>query len=160
MNQLYSKDVLGKGRGVFSKKDIKAGEIVEISPVIIISGKYAKYSNVPEQHVYMIDEKKIHSSVGTISPKEIKNITFNWSELTKNGEKDTCVALGYGSLFNSDNPANMRYEADEKNLNLLFIAVVDIINDTELTINYSGINGSNISEGNEWFEERKIDFIK
>ena len=54
----------------------------------------------------------------------------------------------------------MRYEADEKKLNLVFIAVVDIPKDTELTVNYSGINGSHISEGNSWFTDRKIEFIK
>lgn len=47
-----------------------------------------------------------------------------------------------------------------KKINLLFIAVVDIPKDTELTVNYSGINGNNISEENKWFTDREIDFIK
>jgi hypothetical protein len=154
MNELYIKNVVGKGRGVFSKKDIKSGDVVEISPVIIISGTY--YSNITENHEYKINRLKIFTSERTILAPEIINIIFNWSSLTKNGKKDSCVALGYGSLYNSANPSNMRYEADEKNLNLLFVAVVDIPKDTELTVNYSGIDGNNISEGNYWFENKKF----
>ena len=50
----------------------------------------------------------------------------------------------------------MRYEADEKNQKLLFIAVIDIPKDNELTVNYSGIDGSNISEGNYWFKNKNF----
>ncbi|NCP98222.1 SET domain-containing protein [archaeon] len=153
MNELYIKNVVGKGRGVFSKKDIKTGEIVESSPVFIISGTFSDY---PEEHEYRLNGLKKITSDRTIMPQEIENYYFCWSGLTKNGKKDHCIALGYGSLYNSANPSNMRYEADEKNLNLLFIAVVDIPKDTELTINYSGIDGNNISEGNYWFENKKF----
>jgi hypothetical protein len=151
MNELYIKEVPGKGRCVFSKKDIKVGEIVEVSPVVIISGSFSDY---PEEHEYRVNGLKKITSERTILAPEISNIVFNWSSLTKNGKKDSCVALGYGSLYSSANPSNMRYEADEKNLNLLFIAVVDIPKDTELTVNYSGIDGSNISEGNYWFKNK------
>lgn len=157
MNELYIKEIPGKGRCVFSKKDIKAGEIVEIAPVVIISGALSDY---PEEHEYRVNGLKKVTSDRTILPQEIRNIIFSWSNLTNNGKKDQCIALGYGSLYSSDNPSNMKYEADEKNLNLLFIAVVDIPKDTELTVNYSGINGSHLSEGNKWFTDRKIDFIK
>ncbi len=33
MNNLYIKEIPGKGRGVFSPKDIKSGEIVEKTPL-------------------------------------------------------------------------------------------------------------------------------
>lgn len=155
MNELYIKQVPGKGRGVFSTKDIKAGEIVEKAPVFIISGTFSEY---PEQHEYRLNGLKKITSDRMILPNEIQDYYFCWSELTKNGKKDHCIALGYGSLYNSDNPSNMRYEADEKNLNMLFIAVVDIPKDTELTINYSGIGGNHISEGNKWFNNKN--FIK
>lgn len=156
MNNLYIKEVPGKGRGVFSTKDIKSGEIVEVAPVFIISGNFYGINN--EEHEYRVNGLKIITSNSTILPKEINDYYFCWSELTKNGKKDHCIALGYGSLYNSDNPSNMRYEADEKNLNMLFIAVVDIPKDTELTINYSGIGGNHISEGNKWFNNKN--FIK
>ena len=156
MNNLYIKEVPGKGRGVFSKKDIKAGEIVEFSPVFIVSGTFSDY---PEEHEYRLNGLKKYASKTIILPQEIKNHYFCWSDLTKNGKKDHCIALGYGSLYNAANPSNMRYEADEKNLNLLFIAVVDIYKDIELTVNYSGIDGNNKSEDNKWFTDRGIDFI-
>lgn len=157
MKNLYIKQVEGKGRGVFSKEDIKVGDIVEISPVFIISGISNNY-NIKEEHEYRINGLKRYTSDKTIMPIEVDDYSFNWSFLTQNGKKDKCIALGYGSLYNSANPANMRYEADEKNLNLLFIAVSDIPKDTELTINYSGISGSHISDDNYWFENKK--FIK
>jgi hypothetical protein len=157
MKNLYIKQVEGKGRGVFSKEDIKAGDIVEISPVFIISGISNNY-NIKEEHEYRINGLKRWTSDKTIMPLELNDYSFSWSFLTKNGKKDECIALGYGSLYNSANPANMRYEADEKNLNILFIAVIDIPKDTELTINYSGISGNHISDGNRWFENKN--FIK
>lgn len=153
MNKLYIKEVEGKGRGVFSKIDIKAGEIVEISPVFVISGNYNNYG-IEEKHEYMVNGLKRVTSDRTIIPLEMNDYHFNWSELTKDGKKDHCIALGYGSLYNSANPSNMRYEADKKNLNILFIAISDIPKDTELTINYSGIGGSNISDGNDWFKDK------
>ena len=55
MNNLYIKEVPGKGRGVFSTKDIKVGEIVEKSPVFIISGTFTEY---PEQHEYRLNGLK------------------------------------------------------------------------------------------------------
>lgn len=51
------------------------------------------------------------------------------------------VALGYGSLFNHDNPASLRYEADPGNLSLRFIATRDIAAGEELTINYNAPQG-------------------
>lgn len=43
MNNLYIKEVPGKGRCVFSTKDIKVWEIVEKAPVFIISGTFTEY---------------------------------------------------------------------------------------------------------------------
>lgn len=155
MKNLYIKQVEGKGRGVFSKEDIKAGDIVEISPVFIISGTSNNY-NIKEEHEYRINGLKRCTSDKTIMPLEVDDYSFGWSFLTQNGKKDQCIALGYGSLYNSANPANMKYEADEKNLNILFIAVIDIPKDTELTINYSGISGSHISDDNWWFTNKNF----
>lgn len=123
----------------------------------MISGSFTEF---PEEHVYLLNGLKKYTSKSIILRKEIKNYYFGWTSISKNGQNEHCIALGYGSLYNSDNSANMRYEANEKNLNMLFIAVVDIPKDTELTVNYSGINGSHISEGNSWFTDRKIEFIK
>lgn len=158
MNQLYIKEVMGKGRGVFSKKDIKAGEIVEVSPVVIF--KYTVITDTSENKIWVDNERILVKTIVEKKeiPDEIDNIVFHWSDLTKNTKKESCIALGYGSLFNSANPSNMKYEADEKNNSILFIAVVDIAKDTELTINYSGICGSHISDNNHWFNNKGIKF--
>lgn len=34
----------------------------------------------------------------------------------------------------------------------------DIKKDEELTVNYSGVNGSSLSIGNSWFDSRNIEF--
>ena len=96
----------------FSTIDIKAGEIVEIAPVVIIYGSLSDY---PEKHEYKLNGLRTATSDRTILPKEISNIIYGWSNLTNNNKKDQCVALGYGSLYSSANPSNMRYAADEKN---------------------------------------------
>lgn len=68
----------------------------------------------------------------------------------------SALALGYGSLYNHDNPANMRYEVDKEALLLLFIAAKDISPGEELTINYSGESGAAMAEDDWWFGEKKI----
>ncbi len=158
MNDYYIKDFTHKGRGVFASKDFTLGQVIESSPVVIFS--YEASVSSSEQMLYVENQKilvktEIHKQK---IPAEIDNIIFAWSFLTKNGKKESCIALGVGSLFNSANPANLRVMADEKNKNLLFIATRDIKKDEELTINYSGISGHNISENNHWFDERNIDF--
>lgn len=157
MNELYIKEVQGKGRGVFSKKDIKTGEIVEISPVVIFA--YTTTTKTSEEKIWVNNECILVRTIVEKKemPDEIDNIVFSWSYLTGNKKEESCIALGYGSLFNSANPSNMRYEAD-KNNNIIFIAVVDIPKDTELTINYSGIGGSHIANENYWFIDKGIKF--
>ena len=67
------------------------------------------------------------------------------------------LALGYGSLYNSANPSNMRFEADASQLALRFIANQDIDVDEELTINYDGEGGAEWQDHN-WFVENRIEF--
>ena len=122
MNNLYIKEVPGKGRGVFSTKDIKVGDIVEISPVVVFSRSPIE----TEGYIFDNNGQKVLLKKEMILPENIKKIIFDWGFLTKNGKTESCIALGYGSLYNSANPSNMRYESDEKNQNLLFIAVIDI----------------------------------
>jgi hypothetical protein len=64
------------------------------------------------------------------------------------------IAMGYGGMYNGDNPANMRYQsvAEGDRLLQIFMADRQIKVDEELTINYSGKRGAARSEGNRWFE--------
>lgn len=131
---VYLKDTgTSKGRGVFASKAIKAGELVELCPVILFHLHYKAL------------------------PKTIKSYVFNW-EVLAGKNRTHALALGYGSFYNHNNPANMRYEADAANDLIRFIAVRDIDVDEELTINYCAEGGAAVSEENDnwWFEDKKI----
>ena len=112
---------------MFAEREIFAGETVETAPVILLNSGYANL------------------------PPEIKAYVFNWGALCGVG-KAHALALGYGGLYNHDNPACLRYEADSENISLKFIATRNIASAEELTINYdrsgsekSGIRISDIS---------------
>ena len=81
-----------------------------------------------------------------------------WLELPRHqaGRIATAIALGYGSLYDHNNPANMRYEADDRIKALRFIAVRDIVQDEELTVNYNAYGGGAEWNDNRWFEDKGI----
>lgn len=132
---VYVKDTgTQKGKGVFAARAFSGGETVEIAPVLLFNMHY--------------------NSI----PKAIKNYIFDW-EMLANKPRTHALALGYGSFYNHNNPANLRYEADAENELIRFIAVRDIDVDEELTINYSAEGGapvSNEENDNGWFEDHKI----
>jgi hypothetical protein len=123
-----------KGKGVFAQIDFASGSIVEASPVILMTMPCA------------------------LLPPEVQRVVFNWGILT-GMESITALALGYGSLYNHNNPANMRYEADPTNCTLRFIAVRDIRAGEELTINYNALGGDAAWNDNNWFDYRNIEPI-
>jgi hypothetical protein len=85
----------------------------------------------------------------------MKTLVFDWAVLA--GVPGThALALGYGSMYNSDNPANLRYEADRQRLLLRFVAVRDIAEGEELTVNYNAIGGGATWHDNNWFDRMKI----
>jgi uncharacterized protein len=121
-----------KGRGVFALRDFAAGEVVEVAPVLL--GK-----------------------MGADVSGAFKDYAFNWSEAIGRGSFDlyqASIALGYGSLYNGANPANLRYELDRLAKTIRFIAARSIVSGEELTINYSAEDGGAVSEGDRWFVKR------
>lgn len=116
-----------RGRGVFALHTYEAGELVEAAAVVLLNGAFETY------------------------PVELKTYVFNWAALCEVGHAHA-VVLGYGSLYNHDNPANMHYEADPANMAMRFIAARNIAAGEELTVNYSGAGGRASSDNNDWFE--------
>jgi len=123
----YVKDTgTPKGRGVFASKPLQPGELVEVCPVLLLRVSF--------------DEL----------PEDLQRVVFNWARLAgMNGVQ--AVALGYGSMYNHDNPANLRYEASDDGQYLRFTAAESIERDAELTINYNDTGGDVRSEADSWF---------
>jgi len=120
-----------KGRGCFAEKDFEAGELVEAAPVVLQQANFAAL------------------------PPEIKTYVFHWGALCGIG-RAYALALGYGGLYNHDNPANMRYEADPANLVLRFLATRNIAAGEELTINYNNPSGTQNGSDRDWFAQMKV----
>lgn len=130
--QVYIKDTgTAKGRGAFAQRDFAEGDVVEQCPVIILLRPFAQL------------------------PPRLKTMVFNWGNLAKTTPSHA-LALGFGSLYNHDNPANLRYEADAENQAIRYVAVRGIKQDEELTINYNAGGGSPVSEQDTWFQQHNI----
>lgn len=124
-----------KGRGVFALRHFEAGEWVEQCPVVLLPMTFKAL------------------------PEPLQTLVFNWGFLT--GGPDThALALGHGSLYNHDNPSNLRYEADGEARVLRFIAERRIEPGTELTINYNAHGGASTWHDNKWFELMKVQLIE
>lgn len=116
-----------KGRGVFATRTIAANEIIEICPVIKISTPFEQL------------------------PPEFQRIVFHWGALAQQAHI-SALALGYGMIYNHDNPANARYKASPDGDVLIFTAARAIQKDEEITINYNATAGEPVSTADNWFQ--------
>jgi len=132
---VYVKDTgTPKGRGVFAARPFGAGDVVEECPVVLFRKPYGA----------------LH--------KELKTLAFHW-EVPEGRAATQALALGYGSLYNHSNPANLRYETDGAALLIRFIAARGIAAGEELTINYDAEGGAAASDEEWWFEEKGIELV-
>ena len=123
---LYLKKTSGKGRGVFTSKEIKPGMLLEESPVIVMPAKDREN----------VDKTLLHDYI------------FEWGE--KNGEPmKCCMALGWAPMYNHSYQSNCEYYMDFEEELIQIKAVREIAKDEELTINY---NGDWNDEKKVWFE--------
>jgi hypothetical protein len=99
-------------RGIFTSKNIKAGTVVEISPVIVMSKDERKFLDLTLLHDYI----------------------FEWGD-----KKETCcMALGYIPIYNHSFSSNCEYEMDFENDLITVKAVSFIKRGEQLYINYNG----------------------
>lgn len=124
-----------KGRGVFALRRFAKDEVVETAPVLVLR---VDYDALPEL---------------------LKTYVFDWTTLT-GVPRSQGVALGYGSMYNHDNPANLRYVADARQSVMRYVATRDIEAGEELTINYNGLRGAPEWDDDNWFERVGIDVIR
>jgi len=121
------------GRGVFANRAFEQGELVDACPVVILL-------------------KPLNQL-----PPRIQTLVYSWSALTDSSTPSTAVALGYGSLYNHNNPANMRYQAFDDEKVLRYYAVRNIELGEELTVNYNNAGGEAQSKEDSWFSQHNID---
>lgn len=100
------------GRGVFSDKTIRAGDIIEKCPIIKMKLEEMSVRKfmVLNYYAFMIDEQN----------------------------DNTGMALGYGSLYNHNDNNNASYYYDPETELMIFEAKRKIEKHEEITINYLG----------------------
>lgn len=113
MGPIFIKDTQKYGRGMYATRDIKTGELIEESPVIVIAKKEW------EEHL----QKTI-----------LFHYCFHWGEYPDYA----AIILGYGSIFNHSYTPNATFQNNEGNLSMDFYAITDIKKGEEITINYNG----------------------
>ena len=127
-NKIYigKSKIPGAGRGVFAKKTIKKGELVETCPIIEVS-----------KH-------------DTSNLKESILVTY-FFYFGKNKEK-LAMALGFGSIYNHSDKPNIRYKIKQKEEIIEFVAIKTINRNEEITFNYSDNQNSKNKKMPLWFE--------
>jgi uncharacterized protein len=109
---LFIEQTTRTGRGVFTKKEIPAGSILEISPVLVFTATERA----------LLDRTLLHDYI------------FEWG-IQKNL---CCVGLGYLSVYNHSYRANCEYEMDFERKEMKIVTVRKIEAGEELFINYNG----------------------
>ena len=104
------KRIKGKGRGVFARRWIQEGEIIEKVPVIVLP---------------------LGECIDADGWESLAGYCFMW------GEGTVALALGYGSLYNHSFQPNARYE-DVGKMTKVFKALRPIAPGEEVTVNYNG----------------------
>ena len=112
-----------RGRGVFTKEKISKDTLIEVSPVIVMSGSER----------FLIDQTLLHDYI------------FEWGEK----QDQCCMALGFVPIYNHRSPSNCEYEMDFKRRIISVRSVKNIAKGEELFINY---NGDWNSKKRVWFE--------
>lgn len=123
LQSLFIKTTSIKGRGVFTKRKIDAGTVIEESPVIVMSAEDRK----------LLDKTLLHDYI------------FEWGT---NKDK-CCMALGFIPLYNHSYSSNCEYFMNFEEESIEVKTVRDINSGEELTINY---NGNWNDEKKIWFE--------
>ena len=108
------------GRGVFARRAFSPGEVVERCPVVIVPA----------------------AQLGALQATDLYSYSYQWS-------RDCALAQGYGGLYNHSYTPNAHFEIKTQRGLVNIIAIEDITDDEEITINY---NGDPMDQSPLWFE--------
>lgn len=118
--------VRGRGRAVFARRRIAAGEVIERAPVIVIPKKHWPHA-----------KKTI-----------LQDYAFDWGK----NDKGSVIALGYVSIYCHSYSPNAQLEQLTDELLMEVTALKRIEAGQEITINY---NGDPENQDALWFTVRK-----
>lgn len=110
MADLLVRAVPKKGRGVFAARDLAAGSIIEICPMVVLPA----------------------DQIEALNQTVLRDYWFDWRD------DGAAIALGLGCLYNHSYKPNARYEKDFKGDILRVVAVDTIVEGREITVNYNG----------------------
>ena len=106
-----------KGKGVFAKKDIKKGTIVDTAHVIPISNK---------------DYKKIRKTI-------LYNYCYIWDDPKYKPEFTNAITLSISQFINHSYDPNVKYLYDYENKTMEYTTIRDIHDSEEILVNYNGL---------------------
>lgn len=131
---LYLKETAEKGHGVFCASEIEEGEIIEISPAILLDEKETAHADKTILYDYKF-------KISTLSQRQ--RTLFGVGD----PKKSCCVVMGVTSFCNhSENPnADIFWEEDGGTIYHFLEATRHIPKNTEICTNY----------GRGWFAKRK-----
>ena len=116
-----------KGKGVFVKKNIAKGVIIDIAHIILLSNK---------------DWDLIEETV-------LANYSFEWDDPKFKGKYESAISLSISQFINHSYNPNVKYHYDYKNKLIKYIAIRNISKGEEITVNY---NGEPFDKSTMWFE--------
>lgn len=99
------------GRGVFALEPIRAGDVVEVAPVMVVAA----------------------AEIEALNRTSLRDHWYGWGE-----DGDAAVGLGHASLYNHSDDPTLEYAAHEVIDALVMTARRDIWPGEELTIDYTG----------------------
>lgn len=121
---LYVAKSEGRGRGVFTLRDISVDDFIEICPVIV----------VPPDQIQYLDQTIFH------------DYYFLWPQ----PKGSACLPLGYGVLYNHSHQPNAKIIMDLDKNEFEFRCIVPIQAGEEIFIDYTDGEGENSKR--LWFE--------
>lgn len=109
-SEIVWKAIKGKGRGVFTTRAIRKGEIIEVAPAIPVAKKHVPDDHAPDGYV------------------------LDWDGDTKG--KEYAMGLGYIMLYNHSNKPNIELESDLEAMTFTVMATRNIQAGEELMWDY------------------------
>jgi uncharacterized protein len=112
LSALFVKKIKTRGRGVFTREAIGENTIIEVAPVIVLSGEDRRH----------IDQTLLHDYI------------FEWGPT----QTQCCMALGYVPLYNHSYNSNCEYEMNFLKEIITVKTIRPVKAGEELFINYNG----------------------